>query len=231
MNSQPGIARISKLSHYSTGTIGQPGKDWTAFADSWNRLERDRYMADGGTYRLRRYSEFDYESGSGRLRLRPHVPYSQPSDINHLNGGIERHYEPMEPGPRATEAFSRALAQVDSDFLQADGRRRWKVQCFQNRILATGSEAGLPAPEGAHRDGVDYVLTLLVARQNVVGGTSQVFDQDGESLIDLELSEPGEFIVLDDNQVFHGVTPLQPADTATPGSRDVLIAMFSADAQ
>lgn len=32
-----------------------PG-DWSAFEDSFTRLTRDEYMADGGCYRLRRYA-------------------------------------------------------------------------------------------------------------------------------------------------------------------------------
>ncbi len=32
--------------------------DWQAFAASWNHLELDRYMADGGRYRRRRYAVF-----------------------------------------------------------------------------------------------------------------------------------------------------------------------------
>ena len=32
--------------------------DWPRFADSWNDLELDTYMADGGRYRWRRYAAY-----------------------------------------------------------------------------------------------------------------------------------------------------------------------------
>ena len=32
--------------------------DWRAFSDSWNALELDTYMADGGRYRRRRHAVF-----------------------------------------------------------------------------------------------------------------------------------------------------------------------------
>src|SRR5260370_8896304 len=32
--------------------------DWTQFADSWNDLEVDTYMADGGRYRRRRFAVY-----------------------------------------------------------------------------------------------------------------------------------------------------------------------------
>src|SRR5262245_55735653 len=33
-------------------------RDWTTFAESWNYLELDTYMADGGRYRRRRHAVF-----------------------------------------------------------------------------------------------------------------------------------------------------------------------------
>ncbi len=41
-----------------------PLADWTAFADSWNHLELDTYMADGGRYRRRRHAV--YAAAAGR---------------------------------------------------------------------------------------------------------------------------------------------------------------------
>jgi hypothetical protein len=37
----------------------------------------------------------------------------------------------------------------------------------QFRIEARPGEQGKPTPEGMHRDGVDYVLVLLVDRRNI----------------------------------------------------------------
>jgi hypothetical protein len=39
--------------------------DWDVFADSWNDLGLDRFMADGGRYRRRRFAAF-----LGRARAR-----------------------------------------------------------------------------------------------------------------------------------------------------------------
>ena len=35
--------------------------DWPQFADSWNGLEVDTYMADGGRYRRRRFGVWSAE--------------------------------------------------------------------------------------------------------------------------------------------------------------------------
>lgn len=204
--------------------------DWTRFAASWGRLLPDTYMADGGRYRYRRYSEFDYNGVTGVLVRRIHVPYMQSKVINHLNGGLERLYEPLEPAVVESGSFRQAVQQGADLARTASGHDRWLVQCFQNRITATSSESGQPAPEGPHRDGVDFVLTLLVARHNVIGGASQIYDLDRNLISSRELEVPGEYIVLDDNARLHGVTPITPA-VGDSGHRDVLILMYTADSE
>lgn len=217
----------ASIQEQSSGSDSDSDSDWETFAESWNRLEPDAYMADGGRYRLRRYSEFDVDATTGDYALRTHVPYLQSKDINHLNGGIERRYEPIESSTHSSPVFRRAIAAA-IPALAAAGYQSWRLQCFQNRILTTNSEAGQPAPEGRHRDGVDYVLTLLVDRHNVSGGESSVYTPDGTTLAARELVTPGEYILLDDNVVLHDVTPVRPVSSEDPGWRDVLIAMFTA---
>ena len=67
--------------------------DWDAFAESWNRLELDTYMADGGRYRKRRHATFRAPV-SGAITRQPHQAHYQSLDYNPVNGGIERWFEP-----------------------------------------------------------------------------------------------------------------------------------------
>lgn len=201
---------------------------WDDFADSWNYLGQDRHMADGGTYRRRRYSEFAYTAADDRIALLPHVPYFQPENVNYLNGGVERHYEPFEERTANSPALLGVYRWCVAAMTEIEGPRDWKIQTFQNRILAREGEIGQPTPEGVHRDGVDYVLTLLVGRKGVDGGESSVYDAaTRERVSEVLLTEPGEFLFADDERLLHGVTPLTPATPGVPGHRDVLIVMFT----
>ncbi len=86
--------------------------DWQRFADSWNDLRVDTYMADGGRYRRRRHAV--YVAGETVDRA-PHQPHYQALDYNPLNGGIARWFEPIAPdvadGPtmRTILTFCRSL--------------------------------------------------------------------------------------------------------------------------
>ena len=104
--------------------------------------------------------------------------------------------------------------------------RAWHVELHQFRIEAQPGQAGLPTPEGMHRDGVDWVLVLLVRRENVASGETSIHDLLRRPLGSFTLTEPLDAALVDDSRVYHGVTPVTPQDPARPAYRDVLVVTF-----
>ena len=130
--------------------------------------------------------------------------------------------EPMSAGDTgcpAWHALLRALAGVASAL---KGAQPWYVEAHQFRIDTAGG-IGRPTPEGAHRDGVDLVAVLLVAREGVKGGETRVFDADGPAGLRFTMSQPWTTLLLDDARVIHETTPIQPIDAAQRGHRDTLV--------
>jgi len=100
--------------------------------------------------------------------------------------------------------------------------RVWHVEVHQFRIT-TGNEQGQPTPEGMHRDGVDWVLVMLVRRENVSSGETRVEDVSREPLGSFTLAEPMDAAFVDDDRVLHGVTAIETVDPSRPAYRDVLV--------
>ena len=94
----------------------------------------------------------------------------------------------------------------------------------------TSDGVGRPTPEGAHRDGVDFVAVILVDRHGIKGGETRVFQADGPDGQRFTLLEPWSMLFLDDARVIHESTPIQPASDDTPGHRDTLVLTFRAGA-
>jgi hypothetical protein len=200
--------------------------DWDAFAESWNRLELDTYMADGGRYRRRRHATFAAPV-QGAIARKPHEPHYQSVDYNALHGGIERWFEPIEDRFDVGSSLGTVLAFCRSTFGGlAPDVRGWHVEVHQFRIEARSSEVGRPTPEGLHRDGVDYVLVLLINRQNIASGVTTIHAGDGAMLGQFTLTAPFDAAIVDDKRVAHGVTPVEPIDPARPAYRDVLVVTF-----
>jgi hypothetical protein len=201
-----------------------PLTDWAAFAASWDDLGPDTYMADGGRYRKRRHAVFAVTEG-GIVR-QPAQPHYQSRDYNTLNGGIERWFEPVTAAAGSGASLTTVLAFCRGLFERVSLTRGWHVEVHQFRIEARSGQEGRPTPEGMHRDGVDYVLVLLVNRTNIVSGVTSVHDLAGVELGEFTLTQPFDSALVDDTRVMHGVTPVEPLDPSSPGYRDVLVVTF-----
>ena len=198
------------------------------FAQSWNELGDDRYMADGGRYRRRRHAA--YSVGPAGIVRKAHQPHYQSRDYNALNGGIERWFEPVAPAVGASPVMRGAIDLADRIFTPLSGRggAEWHVEVHQFRIEAGIDAAGLPTPEGLHRDGVDWVLVMLVARHNVAEGVTKIHGLDRREIGSFCLADRFDSALVDDHRVYHAVTPVVPIDPGQPAYRDVLVVTFKA---
>jgi hypothetical protein len=213
------------------GWLGAHGplEAWEAFADSWNDLATDPYLAAHGRQRRRRHGAWRCEPDGEPVR-QPHQPHYQALAYNALQGGIERWFEPIAAGAAESAPLRSVLRFAVAFFGRfAPEKRSWRIEVHQFRIEATAGRPGEPTPEGVHRDGVDYVLVLLVDRQNIASGTTTIHAPDGRALGSFTLAAPFDAALVDDHRVFHGVTPVSALDPAKAAHRDVLVVTLLAE--
>ena len=195
-----------------------------ALAESWNDLPPDQYLKDGGRYRRRRHASLMVEGQA--VRQVPHRAHWQPLSYNALHGGMQRWFEPVAAPVMAQPVWHKLLAWLGYVASQAQGVQPWFTEVHQFRIDTTDG-IGRPTPEGAHRDGVNWVAVFLVGRHGIKGGETRVFDIDSPRGQRFTLSEPWSLLLLDDQRVIHETTPIQPVDGA--GWRDTLVITMRAD--
>jgi hypothetical protein len=203
-----------------TGLDSQSTARWAPF---WDDLPPDRHLKDGGRYRFRRHGCFVVEGEA--VQPVPHRAHWQPVEYNALHGGIERWFEPLPAALAADPAWHALLAGLAPAADALRGRQRWYVEAHPFRIDCTDG-IGRPTPEGAHRDGVDLVVVVLVARHGIKGGETRVFDARGPQGQRFTLAEPWSALLLDDERVIHESTPIQPLDPARPAWRDTLVLTY-----
>jgi hypothetical protein len=210
-----------------SGIIGASADDWARFASNWDDLKLDTFMADGGTYRYRRYGQYELNPMTDELTALPHEPYRQEKFFNKLNGGVDRVYEPLTDAFAGDPLLANLLTSLGRIFTTVDDSRRWLIKLHPVRIIA-GENIGQPAPEGRHRDGVTFVGSLLIDRLNITGGESTTYDEQQNLLRTVTLSERGDLLLGDDQRTFHQVTPIEAVDKNEPAHRDVLVLNYSA---
>ena len=203
--------------------------DLAAWAPLWDDLPPDAFLKDGGRYRRRRHGCFIVQPAAGTVAAQPHRAHWQPVEYNALHGGIERWFGPLQPALAESPAWSRLLCALAAHAAVLRGlapsAEPWFVEAHPFRIDTTDG-IGRPTPEGAHRDGVDLVVVVLVARVAIKGGETRVFDARGPQGLRFTLTEPWSALLLDDERVIHESTPIQPIDATGGGHRDTLVLTF-----
>lgn len=197
----------------------------------WNDLPPDTYLLDGGRYRFRRHGSFVQRIGGvstvSRLLAVPQRAHWQPKVYNTLHGGLTRWFAPL--GQRLTQSavWEPLVAGLGDYFTSIRPSAEWFIEAHQFRITTDGG-IGRPTPEGAHRDGVDFVAILLIDRHQVSGGETRVYAPDGTELARTTLNEPCGVLLLDDLRVLHETTPIIPQREAEAGWRDTLVLTYRA---
>jgi hypothetical protein len=187
----------------------------------WEDLPVDEYLRDGGSYRKRRHSSFIIERS--QVDLVPHRAHWQPTTYNALHGGIDRWFEPLKFSPSHQLVLKSLLGKIAGLISRCAGQQKWFCEVHQFRIDTQGG-IGRPTPEGAHRDGVDFVAIFLVNRVHVKGGETRVFYVNQDVGQRFTLNEPWSLLLMDDHRVIHETSPIQP-DTLH-GYRDTLVITF-----
>ncbi len=219
---QLGYAFVSATEAFAALELARVGLD--ALRAGWDLLPRDGYLRDGGAYRSRRHSCFTQSPGAAPEAV-PHRAHWQPTSYNALHGGLTRWFEPIPPSVQEAAAWRELLGGIGGLFFRVRAVPRWSIEAHQFRI-DTASGIGRPTPEGAHRDGVDFVAVIMVGRHHVIGGETRVFAANGDFRARVTMSEPWSMLLMDDARVIHETTPIQ-ADGAG-GRRDTLVLTYRA---
>jgi hypothetical protein len=207
-------ASIAELTNRSVTDLNNLG-------EHWQDLPRDPYLKDGGRYRFRRHAS--YTVAGSDLKMVPHRAHWQSLDYNALHGGIERWFEPITQSLANNLAWQAVIKNTAELLSSIKPVNTWFIEAHQFRI-DTSDGIGRPTPEGAHRDGVDFVGVFLINRHGIKGGETRIFEVNTSAGLRFTLTEPWSVLLMNDERMIHETTPIQP--TMPHGYRDTLVLTF-----
>jgi hypothetical protein len=195
--------------------------------NSFFNLTLDKYMNDGGKYRLRRFGKFELNRNLNKLMSVNDTSFYQSKSVNSLNGGSLRTFDALEAetieNPLLKQIIFFHLNRIDSRLLPG----LINIYVHQIRILANATDKGLPTPEGIHRDGHDFVAQVLINRNNISGGMSRLYDSNQGLVLEKTLKAPFDTVLINDQKMYHEVTPLWASTIDQNSYRDMLLIDFN----
>lgn len=195
------------------------------FSGFFQRLSPDTHNC--GNYRFRRYSRFTGHASN--LIKKPQEAFIQSSDINSLNGDIERNFESLENDLVDLPQFEQLIQTVNHFF--GYNPNKTTLGIHQIRITCSGNEKGLPVPEGIHQDGFDLIAICCIARHNVLGAETQLYQHPDEKPVYNCTMQPGDIIYCNDRTLYHYTSPIEAGNKDLAGYRDMFVITVSLNGQ
>jgi hypothetical protein len=182
----------------------------------FENLPADPYLKDN--FRFRRLSHFQVMP-EGLIRL-PHSPLFQGKNYNPLLGDIVREYAPLQTELIALEEFQKIVLK----FVEICGINYQdnEIGVHQIRTITNYELIGEPAPEGIHRDGVDWVGIFCINRKGIKGAQTYLYDAKDRSKKFVQILNAGDFLIFDDREFFHFTDSMYPMERIS-GIRDVFV--------
>jgi hypothetical protein len=156
----------------------------------------------------------------------PYQPHYQTVDYNPLNGGVARYFAPILDDLHQSITLAALLEFGNAVFSQITGNQQWHIELHQFRIEARDGRMGKPTPEGVHRDGVDFVIVVMIKRVNIDSGATTIYDLDHNLVGEFTLRETFDMVLVNDRKLYHGVTPITQLEADAEAYRDVLVITF-----
>lgn len=193
-----------------------PVNDLSSIQPSFNELPEDTYAEK--RLRSRRYSCYRHNADGSVKRL-TQKDFMQSSDINKFVGDVERKYQPIDPALETNPVFLK----IFEEFRNRTGLSEGSVIEVHQIRWHCAKRVKIPAPEGVHQDGFDYIGMFMVNSHNIDGGELMIYPSPDEAPLLVKQLEPGEFMILNDKRLFHYAAPLVPRPNKDEGYWDLMI--------
>lgn len=206
---------------------GFDGEDVKGFKNYWNNMPDDKYIRSNFKYRRRRYSKFEYDSVLNEM-TNLGATYFQTKEHNHIYGGHGRDFDPVR-SEFLDDPLFRYFLDEDCRFFREHHivkERKCPMGVHLMRTTSDVSNDGIVTPEGIHKDGHYAFAIHMIDRNNVAGGATNLYDNSKVIMVSRTLDKFGETLFVEDDKLYHDVSPISNVDKRYPGTRDVLIIEF-----
>ncbi|MEZ8069060.1 MULTISPECIES: 2OG-Fe dioxygenase family protein [unclassified Vibrio] len=187
---------------WNIANIIESSPNYLSLKETFECLVDDPYLQTVAIFRKRRYSICKFINGQFHWVDSPPV-FHQAQFINSYAGGIKRKFKSISS---QAKIFSEKI--IIPILMKYLSKNEAHIGVHQIRITANDDYNGLPAPEGPHQDGFDFVCTLCIDKRNIAGGNSIVLSE-GDIVVNKQLNI-GDLLIIDDKHFYHYVSPIVP---------------------
>tara|TARA_B110000858_G_scaffold57183_2_gene66667 strand:- start:4447 stop:6315 length:1869 start_codon:yes stop_codon:yes gene_type:complete len=185
--------------------------------NSFNILDKDLY------YKTDRYRGFSMINviNINNIKNIGDAKFYQSSDLNNHNGGILRNYKNVKDNVLDNLYFKYYIELFINKIKDEYKYTPKYLNVHQIRVNIDNNNNTV-VPEGIHRDGFNMIMIICISRENIKGGTNEIY-KDTNSILNRTELNPSDAIIINDNKVLHNVTQINQLDINKKSWRDVFV--------
>lgn len=191
------------------------------------QLPQDSYYSTGKRYRT--FNQYTAQVLDGEIKIKVRdssEAYLQDVSYNPELGGVQRSYEPIDQEMAKDVGLCKIMANLIARLPGSDLGQTYDVNLHIMRYCATENLPCDTSPSGFHKDGEKYISVVLVGCCGLIGGQVSIADNDMNCLEQLTMRQPGECYIIDDDLVYHKLTPVEVGENCKYAYRDILLFDF-----
>jgi hypothetical protein len=186
-------------------------------------VPKDKYYDGGDRYRsLNRVRAEVVEGGVKVWLSEESTPYVQLKKYNTTIGGQPREYAPLPLAIAGSIGVRKMIAHHLYYLPLSKVGTKYLVNVHLIRFAAAPGRPCDMSPPGLHKDREKYIATHLVGRCGAQGGEVVITDNDKEEMDRFTMRESGECYVVDDDRIWHMLTPVAVLEGNQYAYRDTL---------
>ena len=183
---------------------------------TFDQLDRDNYYSN---LRYRAYSLLKITEK--KIEIIGNMPFFQSDNYNKYNGNYIRNYNNINDQLCENNEFIQLVTLFNNRVSELLEIKNEYINIHQIRVLANEDITNL-VPEGIHQDGFNIVGICCINRKNINGGINIIYDKNKNEIYKNMLNE-GDMIIINDNELFHNVEPIQINNNIRIGYRDIFV--------
>lgn len=193
---------------------------------SWD-LPADEYYKTGERYRsFDQYRAAVTETGVEVSHLGEVRPYFQDVSHNPELGGVQRKYAPLAAHLSTDVGIYKLISQQIARLPLSSVGQIYQVNLHVMRYCAQPGRRCETSPPGYHKDGERFISVVLLTYCGADGGVVYIADNEQSEMDNFLMREMGENYIIDDEQVYHKLSPVEVLDNNSFAFRDILLFDF-----
>lgn len=198
-----------------------------SFQAYWNDLDKDPTALEGANHLRRGFGSIQASSVEGIEKVNMVMVDEIERPVTNIYAAVLRPVTPDFFDHPYMKALATNLCALFDEIGGRSTPSQWRINAYPSRVHLHEDLVGFPTTHGLQARDIDFGLSMLIRRDNIVGGATLLSDLAGNLLVDHIMTTPLEMFLVDGRKTMFATYSVERCDPSRDAYRDTLLLSFT----